>query len=316
MPELPEVEYTARQLRHTIIDATISEALVFWERTIGHPDLPDFLAEIVHRRILGIRRRGKFLVIDLDGDLLLTIHRRMSGNLLLLPPNWEIDTGLRETDPAAWDRKGPTFYAGATHSEQNGNQQSVVSSPETAYCRVCFNLDDGRRLLFTDPRKFGRIELWPREREAEALERLGPEPLSDEFTVESLTQSLAGRRGAIKQVLLSQAVIAGLGNIYADEALFYAGIHPLRRSDSLTAEEVRRLHEGIIAVLTLGIEHGGTSFNEYRDLWGEAGDNYNHVRVYHQQGKPCARCGTPIERIVVGQRGTHFCPTCQRLIPE
>jgi formamidopyrimidine-DNA glycosylase len=316
VPELPEVEYTARQLRHAIVDATIAGALVFWQRSIGHPDLPDFLAGIAQSRILGVRRRGKFLVMDLEGELLLTIHRRMSGNLLLLPPGWEIDTSLRESDLATWDRKGPTFSIRETHSEQQGNQQTIVSSPKTAYCRVCFNLTDGRRLLFTDPRKFGRIELWPREQEAEALERLGPEPLSDEFTVESLAQRLVGRRGAIKQVLLSQEVIAGLGNIYADEALFYARIHPLRRAGSLTVEEVRWLHEGIIAVLTLGIEHGGTSFNEYRDLWGEAGDNYDHVRVYQQEGKPCPRCGTLIERIVVGQRGTHFCPTCQKLIPE
>jgi formamidopyrimidine-DNA glycosylase len=308
MPELPEVEYTARQLQHAITGTTIQDALVFWARTIGHPDLPDFLAEIADRRILGVRRRGKFLVMDLDGNLILTIHRRMTGNLLLLPPGWEVDTSLRETDPAAWDRKGPTFCKGAIPCDQ--------VDPETSYCRVCFNLADGRRLLFTDPRKFGRIELWPREREAAALENLGPEPLSDEFTVERLMQSLAGRRGAIKQVLLSQDVIAGLGNIYADEALFYARIHPLRRADSLSPEEVQRLHEGIVAVLTLGIEHGGTSFNEYRDLWGEAGDNFNHVRVYHQQGKPCVRCGTPVERIVVGQRGTYFCPTCQKLIQE
>ena len=305
MPELPEVEYTARQLRHAIMGATIQDTLVFWERTIGHPDLADFLAEIADRRILAVRRRGKFLVMDLDANLILTIHRRMTGNLLLLPPGWEVDTSLRETDPAAWDRKGPIFCKGAIPCDQ--------ADPETSYCRVCFNLADGRRLLFTDPRKFGRIELWPREREAEALEGLGPEPLSDEFTVEGLIQSLAGRRGAIKQVLLSQDVIAGLGNIYADEALFYAGIHPLRRADSLTPAEVQRLHEGIVAVLTLAIENGGTSFNEYRDLWGEAGDNYSHVRVYHQQGKPCVRCGTPVERIVVGQRGTHFCPNCQKL---
>lgn len=305
MPELPEVEYTARQLQHAIMDATIQGALVFWERTIGHPDVPNFLAEIADRRILGVRRRGKFLVMDLEGDLILTIHRRMTGNLLLLPAGWQIDTSLYDIDPVAWDRKGPTFCQGEIPCAQ--------TDPKIAYCRVCLNLADGRRLLFTDPRKFGRIGLWPHEREAEALERLGPEPLSEEFTVERFAQSLAGRKGAIKQMLLSQNVIAGLGNIYVDEALFYAGIHPLRRANSLTPEEVRRLHEGIVAVLTLAIEHGGTSFNEYRDLWGEAGDNYNHVRVYHQQGNPCVRCGTPIERIVVAQRGTHFCPTCQKL---
>jgi formamidopyrimidine-DNA glycosylase len=168
-------------------------------------------------------------------------------------------------------------------------------------------------LLFTDPRKFGRIELWPHEREQQALKGLGPEPLSDDFTVEILAKSLAGRKGPIKQVLLNQEVIAGLGNIYADEALYYAFIHPLRPANSLTLAEIQLLHEGIASVLTQAIEHGGTSFSEYRDLWGEAGDNYNHVRVYHQQGKPCMRCATPIERIVIGQRSTFFCPTCQKL---
>jgi formamidopyrimidine-DNA glycosylase len=310
MPELPEVEYTARQLRAAIEGATIREGLVFWERTIGHPELPDFLAQIADRLILGVRRRGKFLVIDLSGELILTIHRRMTGNLLLLPPGWEIDTSLKTIDPVAWNIKGPLIQrpVGADLS-----CPSPIDRPsDLLYCRVSLNLTDGRRLLFTDPRKFGRMELWPREREQEALKGLGPEPISDDFTAGILANSLAGRKSAIKQVLLNQEVIAGLGNIYADEALYYAFIHPLRRANSLTPAEIQLLHEGIISVLTLGIEHGGTSFSEYRDLWGEAGDNYNHVRVYHQQGKPCMRCGTPIERIVVGQRSTHFCPTCQR----
>jgi formamidopyrimidine-DNA glycosylase len=371
MPELPEVEYTARQLREAIVDATINEALVFWERTIGHPDLSDFLAEIADRRILGVRRRGKFLVIDLSGEFILTVHRRMTGNLLLLPPGWEIDTSLITSDPVAWNVKGPTFHWGTTGDHQGSPSRSTPHSPlqedifhggmeshtkthtdkpiqtpvgadlsrpspidlpsidisfqdeqdniaasDLLHCRVCFNLADGKRLLFTDPRKFGRIELWPREREQEALKGLGPEPLNEEFTVELLANSLSGRKGAIKQVLLNQEVIAGLGNIYADEALYYASIHPLRRANSLTTAEIQLLHEGIVSVLTLGIEHGGTSFSEYRDLWGEAGDNYNHVYVYHQLGKPCTRCGTPIERIVVGQRSTHFCPSCQKLTSE
>jgi formamidopyrimidine-DNA glycosylase len=311
MPELPEVEHTARQLREAITGATISEALVFWERTIGHPDLPDFLAEIAGREILKVRRRGKFLILDLSGDLILTIHRRMTGNLLLLPPGWEIDTSLKTSDPIAWNTKGPTIRpsVGADLS-----RPSPIHRPsDLLYCRACFNLADGRRLLFTDPRKFGRIELWLRSCEQQALKGLGIEPLSQDFTPELLAQSLAGRKSPIKQVLLNQEVIAGIGNIYADEALYYASIHPLRRTDSLTPAEIALLHEGIVSVLTLGIEHGGTSFSEYRDLWGEAGDNYNHVRVYHQQGNICPRCGTPIERIIVAQRGTHFCPGCQKL---
>jgi formamidopyrimidine-DNA glycosylase len=301
MPELPEVEYTARQLRQAIMGATIIDACVFWTRTIGHPDLPDFLAEIRGRSIQGIRRRGKLLIIDLDDDLLLTIHRRMTGNLFLLPPGWELDTSLRERDPLAWSTVGPLF--------SNQDQQDS----RTSYCRVCFNLADGRRLLYTDPRKFGRIALWPREREAEALQGLGIEPLSEEFTTEALASALQGRKGAIKPLLLDQRVIAGVGNIYADEALYYAFIHPLRPAASLAPEEIERLREGIVRVLQLGIEHGGTSFNEFRDLWGEAGENYDHVHVYQQDGQPCPRCGTPLERIVVAQRGTHYCPNCQRL---
>ena len=113
---------------------------------------------------------------------------------------------------------------------------------------------------------------------------------------------------------MDQEVVAGIGNIYADEALYYACLHPARRADGLTPSEIRILHEGIVTVLTLGIEHGGTSFNDYRDLWGQAGQNYNHVRVYRQEGKPCGRCHTLIERIVIAQRSTHFCPHCQRAL--
>ncbi|QBD78582.1 bifunctional DNA-formamidopyrimidine glycosylase/DNA-(apurinic or apyrimidinic site) lyase [Ktedonosporobacter rubrisoli] len=306
MPELPEVEYTARQLRASIIGATIQEARVFWERTIGHPELPDFLANIAERRIEGVRRRGKYLLLDLSGQLVMTIHRRMTGNFLLLPPGWELDTSLRETDPAAWSTRGPTFsYPTLTDPSYSRLMR---------YCRMCFILADGRCLLYTDLRKFGRIELWPSEREQEALGGLGPEPLSEEFTSQRLKEILALRKSAIKPVLLDQTVVAGLGNIYADEALFYAGIHPLRPAESLTTNEIDKLWEGIVSVLTSGIERGGTSFSDYRDLWGEAGDNFNHVRVYQRDGKPCLRCGTPIERIVIAQRSTCFCPQCQPFI--
>lgn len=304
MPELPEVEYTARQLRNSVVGTTIDEAMVFWEGTIGYPDVADFLAEIADRQLTGVRRRGKFLLLDLSGNLFLSIHRRMTGNFLLLPAGWHVDTHLRKEDPTAWSTRGPSFT-------QDGEK-----SPYTVYCRVCFNLVDGRRLLFTDPRKFGRIELWSREQEAEAFNGLGPEPLSENFTVELLAEALAKRKMSIKQVLLAQDVVAGIGNIYADEALFYAGIHPLRRANSLTAAEIQLLHEGIISVLTLGIEHGGTSFNDYRDLWGEAGNNYSHMRVYQKDGQLCLRCETPIERIVIAQRSAHFCPRCQRLTEE
>lgn len=314
MPELPEVEYTARQLREAILGATMRDALVFWDRTIGHPTVPEFLDEVAGRRIESIRRRGKFLLLDLSGGLFLSIHRRMTGNLLLLPPGWEIDTSLRETNPVVWDTKGPTFRELSPARTAPGQSAArAYTESETAYCRVCFNLEDGRRLLFTDPRKFGRIELWPHGQEEEALQGLGPEPLSEDFTVERLAGVLSRRKSAIKPALLSQEIVAGLGNIYADEALYDARIHPLRPANSLSREEIEQLHHGIVRALLGGIAHGGTSFNDYRDLWGEAGENYNHVRVYQREGQPCERCGTLIERRVIAQRSAHFCPTCQKL---
>ena len=173
-------------------------------------------------------------------------------------------------------------------------------------------------MLFIDPRKFGRIELWPSEREEEVFKAFGPEPLSEDFTVERLAKVLSGRKGGIKQVLLMQEVVAGLGNVYADEALYYAFIHPLRRTDSLTSDEIHRLHQGIVSVLSLGIEYGGTTFTGYRDLQGEAGNNYDHLQAYFKHGtvKICVRCGTQIERIIIAQRSAHFCPVCQKLTGE
>ncbi len=317
MPELPEVEYTARQLRASVIGKTIASASVFWERTIGHPDVADFRVEIAQRTIEGVRRRGKFLLIDVSGGLFLSIHRRMSGNFLLLPAGWEIDTSLRERDLARWNIKGPMFREAVPLSESSVSTAArAITLTQTSHCRVCFTFTDGERLLFTDPRKFGRIELWARSQENEAFAGLGPEPLDDAFTLEQFSEALRRRKSPIKQALLAQDLVVGLGNIYADEALFYAHIHPLRRANMLTEAEVTLLHTGIISVLTNGIEHGGTSFSNYRDMWGEAGDNFNHVHVYQQDKKPCVRCNTVIERIVVAQRSTHFCPTCQRAIQE
>lgn len=332
MPELPEVEFTARQLRATILGATLHDVEVFWERTISQPDVPTFRALIADQRILQVRRRGKLLLFDLGRatvpELLLTVHRRMAGNLYLLSPGWEINTQARTTNPIAWSTRGPDFvYATASAVQcqrgtsalmQDDGAHVYYDPAELSHCRVCFNLVDGRRLLFADARKFGRIGLWPIENEDEALSGLGPEPLSEEFTVEILARNLLGRKGAIKVVLLAQETVAGLGNIYADEALFAASIHPLRPAHTLTREEVARLHTAIVQVLTLGIEHGGTTFSGYRGLRGEIGENYQHLKAYHKAGesKSCFRCGGQITTQVIAQRTAHFCSTCQKLSVE
>src|SRR5262249_41322149 len=164
-----------------------------------------------------------------------------------------------------------------------------------------------------DPRKFGRVRLLAEDELEASLAALGPEPLEEEFTPGRLAQRLAGRNRGLKTLLLDQAVVAGLGNIYADEALYRARLHPLRTGSSLTEDEVVALHLAIQEVLRTGIQYGGTTFGRYRDAYNAAGTNGEHLLVYQKTGKPCPRCGAPIQRIVVAQRGTHLCPSCQQL---
>ncbi len=272
MPELPEVEYVARQLRATLIGRRIVAAHVLWARSIQGMDPAEFEARVRDRTVVEVGRRAKYLLLRLDDNHLLIVHRRMSGNLV---------------------------FAGHDDDEP--------------YVRVAFDLDDGRRLLYTDPRKFGRLALVAPDELPDAFAALGPEPLEESFTADALAARLAGKQRAIKAVLLDQSVVAGLGNIYADESLHRAGIHPLRRADSLSEAEVAALRDAIQVTLLTGIEHGGTTFGRHRDVYNEAGRNLEHVEVYRRTGEPCLRCGTPITRIVVAQRGTHFCPNCQRL---
>jgi formamidopyrimidine-DNA glycosylase len=270
MPELPEVEYVARQLREALIGRRIVGAEVHWERSIARPTPREFAERVAGQRVMGIDRRGKYLLIALSEGDTLGVHRRMSGNLTFAPPGVEVP-----------------------------------------YARVRLLLDDGRQLVYNDPRKFGRLMLLARDELPGVLSALGPEPLDPAFTPEVLAERLANRPRAIKALLLDQSVVAGLGNIYADEALFRAGINPLRPAASLTPAEVAALHTGIQGALRTGIEHGGTTFGRHRDVYDEAGSNLEHVEVYRRTGQPCVRCGTPIVRTVVAQRGTHYCPRCQ-----
>ena len=178
------------------------------------------------------------------------------------------------------------------------------------YDHLIFELDDGRELRFNDMRKLGRVYLV--EDAEEIVGGLGPEPLDGDFSPADFAALLSRRRGRIKALLLNQRFIAGIGNIYADEALFAARIHPERRADTLAAEEIERLYRAIRRVLRQGIENRGTTLATYRDAEGREGRNQEYLRVFRRRGQPCPRCGTPIERIVVGGRGTYFCPRCQR----
>ena len=197
------------------------------------------------------------------------------------------------------------------HLKMTGHLTVVpADKPTDPYAHTIFELDDGRELRFRDPRKFGRVYLV--HNPADVLGPLGPEPLTDEFTIAELDARLAGRKRVLKPLLLDQTFIAGIGNIYADEALFHAGIQPTRRSDTLTTGEIAALHAAIRRVLTMGIEREGASISTYVKADGEMGDMQNAVAVFRRTGQSCYTCGRPIERIVLGGRSTHYCPHCQR----
>lgn len=262
----------ARQLRAELPGRRIVSVKVAWPRTLGGMEAAEFAARLTGQVVSAIGRRGKHVIVELENGDALVIHRRMSGNLIFLPPE--------ERDP---------------------------------WARVTFCLDDGRALVFSDPRKFGRVLLVRQDELRGLFADLGPEPLEDEFTVADLEARLRGSRRPIKVALLDQAVVVGLGNIYADEALFRAGIHPLHPASSLTHEEIARLRETIRETLQLGIEHGGTTFGRHRDVYDEAGTNLEYLNVYRRTGQPCRVCGQPIERVVIAQRSAHYCLRCQPL---
>jgi len=197
------------------------------------------------------------------------------------------------------------------HLKMTGHLSVVPpDTPPDPYAHTVFELDDGRELRFRDPRKFGRVYLV--HDPMAVLGPLGPEPLDGDFTAEELIDRLSRRKRVLKPLLLDQTFIAGIGNIYADEALFYAGIRPTRRSDTLTAEEMAALHAAIRRVLALGIDREGASISTYVKADGEMGQMQNEVAVFRRTGQSCYTCGGPIERIVLGGRSTHFCPNCQR----
>lgn len=273
MPELPEVETIARTLRPQLIGSTILEADLRWARTLAAPSARKFKAQIKGQRIEDVTRRAKFLWLRLSKDHLL-IHLRMSGDLHLKEDGYQ---------PQKHDRLILTL--------------APTSPPD----RIM-----ERKLVFTDTRKFGRV--WLTADAQEIFGGLGPEPLEDQFTARHLYQRLRARRRRLKPLLLDQTFIAGLGNIYADEALHRARLHPLAASDSITAQQAERLWQAIRETLQDGIRSNGASI----DWVYRGGDFQNYFRVYRRQGQPCPVCGTRIERIMLGQRGAHFCPNCQK----
>jgi formamidopyrimidine-DNA glycosylase len=292
MPELPEVETIARDLRGLVTGARIDGARVDWPATLRSHSPEAFAAAVRHNEIEGVGRRGKQLLLWLSGaaapgrgergsgPVVMTIHLKMTGQLFVVP----------------------------------------AATPADRHVHLVLSLADGREIRFRDIRKFGRVGLYPRDRatgeplagEAPGVLARGAEPLADDFTAARFAGQLGRRRGRLKTLLMNQDFIAGVGNIYADEALWRARLHPLREVRTLRPRDARLLYAALRDVLAEAVERRGSSVDDYTAPEGD-GSMQEYLRVYQRAGEPCERCSRPIRRIVVGGRSTHFCSWCQRL---
>jgi len=288
MPELPEVETVARQLEPELEGHRIEELEVLDERWSRPVPAEQLGAAVSGSAIEGLGRRGKYLLLALDGERTLVMHLRMTGNLVLVE-------GDEVLDPS----EGRRLYEGER-------------STSARHLRARFLLDDGREVWFTDPRRFGEAFLIENAGlEARFAGRVGIEPLSPEFTPEALGAMAAGRSVPLKSFLLDQKGVAGVGNIYADEALYRARLHPLSPAGSMKPEHNLALRDAVVDALQAGIDAGGSTIDDYRDGRGEKGTMQEKFLVHTREGEPCPSCGGEIVRIVVSGRSTYFCPVCQ-----
>ncbi|CAM3488418.1 DNA-formamidopyrimidine glycosylase [Brevibacillus invocatus] len=274
MPELPEVETVVRTLQTLVKGKKIERISVTLPRIIRQPDdVEVFKAQLTGQTIHEIKRRAKFIQFILDQDVLIS-HLRMEGRY--------------------------------------GLYQAV--EPVEKHTHVIFHFTDGTELRYRDVRQFGTMDVLPLGMETTAgpLAKLGVEPLEESFTAEVLRELLKNRPTKIKPLLLNQECIVGLGNIYVDESLFKAGIHPERPAGTLTGKQVKKLYESIVATLAEAVDQGGSSIKSYVNGQGEMGMFQQSLLVYGRKDEPCVHCGTQIVRFVVGGRGTHICPKCQK----
>ncbi|MGI6149240.1 MAG: DNA-formamidopyrimidine glycosylase [Limnochordia bacterium] len=274
MPELPEVETVRRTLEPFVLDRTISRVEVLYPRVLQSISPQKFTLALVGNRFTSLTRRGKYLLFTVSTGLVMVVHLRMTGRLVAM---------------------------------------SSSEVPREKHTSAVFTFSAGGELRFIDQRKFGTINLLPPDRltEVRGLREMGPEPLGDGFTPAYLARVCEGKKAPIKSVLLDQRQIAGLGNIYADESLFAAGIHPMRPAGELRPGEVERLYDAIRTVLTDAVANQGTTFRDYRTGIGTEGSFQNKLQVYGRKGLPCPNCGQTLQHARVGGRTSHFCPHCQ-----
>jgi formamidopyrimidine-DNA glycosylase len=272
MPELPEVETTVRGLQK-VLNRTFVDFWTDSKKLIKKPSLERFKKELKNKKIKKVWRRGKNIIFNLSDNYSLLVHQKLTGHLLY--GNWKKDK-------------------------------------VNTYIHIKFLLDNGKVLALSDLRKFAKIELLKTNSLLKELTSLGPEPLEKEFTFKKFKQIVKNRKIKIKQILMDQKLIAGIGNIYSDEILWRAKIHPLRQGAKLQEKELREIYKYIRPVLKQAIKLKGTSISDYRNIKGEEGQFRKLIKVYQKKGQECPRCKTEIKREKIGSRSTHFCPQCQK----
>lgn len=289
MPELPEVEITRRQLQKRVQGRTLVDVWTDFKKIIKKPkDFEQFKKELRGRKIEKIWRRGKNILFELSGKKTLLIHQKLTGHLLL--GKWKKSDNKWEPPP------GP------------------LSEKINTYIHLLFVFDNGQMLALSDLRKFAKVEFWDAKelKESEGMKSLGPEPLEKKFTFEKLKETLRLARGKIKQVLMDQSVIAGIGNIYSDEILWEARVHPFKEVSKLSAKDLKKIYQAIKKILPIAVKLQGESISDFRQLTGERGFYDRARKVYRKEGEKCVRCGTIIKRIKLADRSAHFCPNCQK----
>lgn len=286
MPELPEVETIKRELEKSLKNKVISGVEIRFAKTVVPTSPANFRKIVIGKKILTLERRAKMLIIHLDKNINLIIHLKMTGQLIFVPKSGQIITGGHPT---------PDIQTPGRHT------------------RLIFDFKDGSKLYFNDLRKFGWIRILDKKLEEFLKTEIGVEPLSSNFTLVNFVKILEKYPNRmIKQILLDQSLIAGIGNIYADESAYLSHLLPIRKAKTLKEKEVASLHKNIIAVLKLSIQKKGTSSRNYLRSNGQPGGFVPHLFVYNRHGDPCKKCGTHIKKIKHASRGTYYCPICQK----
>ena len=284
MPELPEVETIKNDLSSKIKGKTIANIEVLLDKIINVPT-KGFVKTVKGSKITNIERRAKILIITLSGDHALLMHLKLTGQLIYVP------------------------------ELPKGGLKELLTTKLYQYARVIFIFSNKSALVFNDLRKFAYIKLIPQNKVGEMLskEKFGPEPLSPEFTLEKFKEILAKYpKRVIKQLLMDQAIIAGIGNIYSDEICFYAKVLPIKRVKDLSEEQIKNLFDGIKKILPLAIKLRGSSIDTYVDASGQKGSFVKEMKVYDREGEDCMRCSGKVKRVKIGGRSSYFCPSCQK----